>query len=185
MEKEKCPQCNFVLTDNYCIKCGYQKNITILNLDEYNHYPTDLELLLKKQYYSILYNKNFFKILLLGYLYFCYETYLWVGIILLPVELLFSYIIFNLFIPIKLGLPALFLTLLTIHFVYSIFANSLIVTLSKKRIFRLKQKYPNNYQEILKKKPATSLLQPIICILLPILVVLLVTIIYRAYRGNL
>lgn len=74
MKQEKCPKCGFFLTDNnYCIKCGYQKNITINDLKLTGE--SELELVLGNDYQKILYGQNSILIFLLGPLYICYRNF--------------------------------------------------------------------------------------------------------------
>ena len=55
-ENQRCPKCNFFITNGYCTKCGYYNNNDYLN--KYNTPISDIEIFLKDNYKKLKYNEN-------------------------------------------------------------------------------------------------------------------------------
>ena len=83
MKNEKCPKCGFGLVDNnYCVRCGYIKNITIEKMEKYQEPTKEIELYLKEDYLKILHQENILKILILGPFYLGYLNFPILGTVL-------------------------------------------------------------------------------------------------------
>lgn len=184
MIKEKCPKCNFYLTDNYCVKCGYTKNVFVNDNNQYNN-TNDIELYLKNTYPKIVYNKNLLCIFILGPLYFSYFKFYLLGFILFTIEFMISYLINNIFGPLGFGIEPILIFYLLSRLIYVIGSNSILLKLLNKKLTALKEQDAITYQEKILPAEPCSLLSLTIGIAYAILFMSLFLVWYRIQNGTL
>lgn len=178
MKKEKCPKCNFYLTENYCVKCGYTKNIFSTNIKKYDSI-NEVELYLKDNYQKVVYNKNLLLIFILGPLYFSYFKFYILGFTLFIIEFMISYVINNLLSPYGLGIEPLVIFYFISRLFYLLFSNLLVLKLIKKKITTMKEKNRDL------PKNACSLYSLAITIFLMLIFLFLFLIWYKIKNGTL
>ena len=186
MKNEKCPKCGFGLVDNnYCVRCGYVKNITIEKMEKYQEPTKEIELYLKEDYLKILHQENILKILILGPFYLGYLNFPILGTILELIELIILYLGFSINNYLwEGGLPPLIFSLINfiiIRILEATFFDLMILKLINKKIDKLKK---SNKKEIFYQHKGHSILKLFISILLTILFLIIWVIIYRIIRGN-
>ena len=167
----KCPKCGLYMISSNCPKCGYESEH--IYLKKYKTEVSDLEFLLKDEYLKIIHNKNLFKIILLGPLYFSYYNFYIPSYIFTTIELFIHYIMSkNLNTGGTLSTTLLILLFIMdfmfLRIIYLTFYNNLLLSLIKKRLTKIKKK--DNYQELIYKYNPKSILKPIIIILSFILI---------------
>lgn len=174
MNKNFCPKCGFYMISSNCPKCGYEKEHFYTK--KYDTEYTDIELFLKDDYLKIIHNKNKFKIILLGPLYFSYYNCYITSIIFSIIELYIHYIM-SLNLMTGGTLSSILLILLFIvdfiflRIIYLTFYNNLLIYLLKKKLAKIKKK--ENYKQIIYKYNPKSIIRPIILVLIFILIFLL------------
>lgn len=178
--KNNCPKCGFYMMSSNCPKCGYESEHFYRN--KYQTTPDDLELFLKDEHLRIIHNKNFFKIILLGPLYFSYYNFYIPSFIFTIIEVFIHYIMGRNLNNGGTLSTILLILLFVIDFIflritYLSFYNSLLLSLIKKKLAKIKKKH--NYKELIYKYEPKSILRPIIVILLLILIAIIITIINR------
>lgn len=161
----RCPKCGFYLVDgNYCVKCGYQRSITIYDTKKYDENVSDLELYFKDSYLSILHGGNNKKIFVLGPLYLSYRNYLLLGLIFGVIEFFTSFYLAKLFLFMNIALYVFVFNVLIWRFIYMWFFDIVVLYIGKYRIQRLK-KY-NNYKEILVNNKPNTIWKALVCLIL-------------------
>ena len=171
---KKCPKCGFYIISSNCPKCGYETEH--IYQEKYKTKPNDLEILLKDEYIKIIHNTNTKLIILLGPLYFSYYNFYLISFIFTIIELTINYITLsyiNSFDMISyISLMPLFMFLLIIErIIYLSFYNTLLLSLIKKKLTKIKIK--SNYKEIIYKYKPKSILRPIIILLIIITLIIL------------
>lgn len=160
---KNCPKCGFKMTDNYCVRCGYIKGGSITNIEKYDSFIAEEELVLGNDYQKVLHNENSLKIFLMGPLYFCYRKFLIVGTLLYSLDIYIRYMVSTTDLRIfSLGLmhemqPVIFVWLV-LRLIDTIFLDVLLLKVCKLKIRVLKLIMPNKYKEFLSKTNRPSLL---------------------------
>ena len=137
----KCPKCGFNLTDNnYCVRCGYQKNL--MNVKKYTENVSDLELYFKDSYSSILHGENNMKIFLLGFAYLSYRNNLLLGIIFGIFEFFSMFYFARFILRAGFGILTTFFAILYIiilRFLYMFFFDLIVLYIGKYRLKKIKK----------------------------------------------
>lgn len=174
MNKDYCPKCGFYMISSNCPKCGYEKEHFYTK--KYDTKQSDLELLLKDDYLKIIHNRNRFKIILLGPLYFSYYNFYIPSIIFSIIELYIHHIM-SLNLMTGGTLSSILLILLFVvdfiflRIIYLTFYNNLLINLLKKKLTKIRKKH--NYKEIIYKYQPKSILRPLVLILIFILITII------------
>ena len=162
---EKCPKCGFNLRDNnYCVRCGYQKNMKVA--EKYIENFSDLELYFKDSYSSILHGENNMKIFLLGFAYLSYRNNLFLGIIFGIFEFFSMFYFARFILRSGLGILATFFAIIYIillRFLYMFFFDLIVLHIGKQRLKKMKKNI--HYKNILLSIKSNSILKCIINIL--------------------
>lgn len=144
---ERCPNCNRILKNNWCMHCGYMLNGEIIRKK-----PTevsDIEIYLGDRYDKINRNKNAFLPFILGPFYFCYNYFLVFGLLFTFVEFFVCRVLITLF-------QSVFVNKLMIFIIWRIFfcaiGNIIYLWLCEQKIKVIKKIYKENYKEVLVKK---------------------------------
>ena len=167
MKNEKCPNCGFYLTNNnYCIRCGYQNNLTIINMEKYTENVSDLELYFKDSYSSILHGENNMKIFLLGFAYLSYRNNLLLGIIFGIFEFFSMFYFARFILRSGFGILTTFFAIIYIiilRFLYMFFFDLIVLHIGKHRLKKIKKDL--HYKEILLTIKSNSIFKCIVSFL--------------------
>lgn len=150
----KCPKCGMPLmkdgNHDFCPYCGHldkDRQIKRKTKEE----ETDMELFLGLDYLKILNNDTWLSCLLLGPLYFCYRGFLLLGVLSMILEWVIWYSVLRLVAGgIVLLLVFLVMFLFTRLF-FMTFSNMICLYFYKKKIARIKKKYPDSYRKKLEE----------------------------------
>ena len=146
----KCPKCGMPLMKDsdhhFCPYCGHldeDRQIKMKTEDK----ETDMELFLGDDYLKIINNDTWLSCLLLGPLYFCYRGFLLLGFLLMVLEWFIWYLVLRLAAGgIVLLLVFLVMFLFTRGF-FMTFIKMIYINFNKKRIEKIKKKYPDSYRD--------------------------------------
>lgn len=181
-----CPKCGSKLQRNFCMRCGYMLNGNQIKSAIDNYQVSDFQRYFGNAYENVIYNKNKLLIFFLGPLYFSYRGVFWLGLLLIPFDILLCYLatflsietpnfIVNVFFaPINLFWGCLFIE----RVFYVSLANVVYLKIAKKRINKIKTKYPDNYDELLSKNVISDILKPILTILFYVCLIIIIFLIY-------
>ncbi len=170
---KKCPKCGFKMTDNYCLKCGYTKNIFINNMDKYKENISDIELYFKDSYSSILHSENNKKIFLLGPIYLSYRNNFILGILFCILEFFSSFYLAKKFLAMFIALYIFIFNIIFLRFLYMFFFDLIVLEMGKLKIKKMSKKYKDNYYEKLENSRPNSLIKAILSIILWALIIYL------------
>lgn len=151
-ENQRCPKCNFFITNGYCTKCGYYNNNDYLN--KYNTPISDIEIFLKDNYKKLKYNENQLLIFILGPLYFSIFKFYILGFSLFAIEFITCFIFHNKLFFLGLGMYPIILFYCVNRFLYLLVANNFLLKLTQLKLKVIKRKKVNykeficNYKEI-------------------------------------
>lgn len=148
-----CKNCGKKLIKNFCIHCGLMSNGIFINTNKPIK-ETDLEKYLGKEYDKIIRNQNWFISGLLGPLYILCRGNLFVGLILTIIDafLLITFCCINhwpLFYYIVKLLNVI--TIFINRLFWATIGNIIYLYLIGWKINKVKNKYPNKYENILQK----------------------------------
>lgn len=148
----KCPKCGKeMLKDHvhaFCTHCGYLDDGKQIHGYE-EHQASDLEIYLGKDFEKIWRNTNWFTSLILGPLYLCYRGFVLLGLILMPLEWAFWDIIANSFS--RFYYVLLFFSFIVSRTFFMTVNNMICIYFYKRRIIKIKKKYPSTYLTELRK----------------------------------
>lgn len=171
----KCPKCHINSPGDFCVRCGYIDEETRMKTHKINFEKSDLEKYLKNYYTRVLYNQNKKIVFLLGPLYFAYLNYFYLsfvlGIIDIFVTLSFGYLFESTFVMV--------ISFILNRFLYVMFANSLYMYLTNKKISKWKKKYDKDYIKILQTKKSKNYFLPLLVITSYVVLGIFVIYLYR------
>lgn len=157
----ECPKCHIKSAGNFCIRCGYIDEDTHMKDHQINFEKSDLEKHLKDDYMKILYNQNKKAIFILGPLYLAYRDHFYLSFILGIFDILivlFSGYLFQ-------STLMMVVTFVIIRFLYVMFCNPLYIYLTKRFIRTVKNKFPEDYEVILRNKKSKNSFLPFLVLL--------------------
>lgn len=148
----KCPKCGMMLSKDtkhtFCTHCGYLDDGKQIHGYK-EQQASDLEIYLGKDFDKIWRNTNWLSNLILGPFYLCYRGFVLLGLIFMTLECFFWAAMFDSFYHFRYLLLILAIFLSRMFFMAA--NNMICIYFYKRRIAKIKKKYPNTYLEELRK----------------------------------
>lgn len=143
---KRCPNCNRILSRDWCMHCGYMANGKFIQKNSTTSI-SDVEIYLGDRFDKINQNKNAFWVFILGPLYFCYNRCLFCGLLFVPIEIFICYLLNILFGSIIIRPLFIFFV---IRLIFSASFNSIYLWLCKFKVSLIKKRYKDRYIDVLR-----------------------------------
>lgn len=139
---KRCPNCNRILQNTWCMHCGYMMNGEFISKKPIE--ISDIEIYLGDRYDKINRNQNAYLPFILGPFYFCYNYFLIFGLLFIPVEYFVCKGLYTLF-------QSVFVNSVMIFILWRIFfcaiANIIYLWLLEKKSNELKESIKRNIKK--------------------------------------
>lgn len=172
-DKEKCPMCGKPLKRNFCMHCGYMTNGVFIGKNK----PigiSDIEIYLGKRFDKILRNKNSAVAFFLGPFYFCYNRFLFFGLLAMIFDFLFCQLAVLIFY--KNSALTRILSFIILRVGYATYANMIYLWLCGIKVKNIKNKYKDKYIDYLRQhdEMTTSFIMVILAVVIVATVFILI-----------
>lgn len=178
----RCPNCNALMLNGCCVRCGTLENGNQSNNEYVSKYDDDRKY---NDDFDMMYrNENWYTPFIIGNLYFSYRKHLLLGIIFGIIDfalfyfLSYSYSKMN-FANLYLYYYIMFFFELLVRTLYSIISNSICLSLDKRKIKKLKKK-----NKFLPTGDRKSILLAFLNIFIYIFIIAILVIIRRIQNGT-